>query len=152
MFVGSFEPDDFFGFQTDVQSSFADFQSKGVTQLIVDLTNNGGRHTSGPVVNENMGSCTHRWICLSRPVPSCVPRRHEEPWHFPKPVSICSTFAGSTEPTLYDAVASNRRCARILLHRRLSLRILPWASTTTSRSIPRITVRFLSVSPHIDDE
>ena len=42
MFVGSFEPDDFFGFQTDVQSSFADFQSKGATQLIVDLTNNGG--------------------------------------------------------------------------------------------------------------
>lgn len=42
MFVGSFEPDDFSGFQTDVQSSFAEFESKGVSQLIVDLTNNGG--------------------------------------------------------------------------------------------------------------
>ena len=50
MFVGSFEPDDFFGFQTDVQSSFADFQSKGATQLIVDLTNNGGGYIDGFLV------------------------------------------------------------------------------------------------------
>ncbi|TBU42204.1 hypothetical protein BD309DRAFT_201633 [Dichomitus squalens] len=42
MFVGSFEPDDFNGFQTDVQSAFKEFEQADVSQLIVDLTNNGG--------------------------------------------------------------------------------------------------------------
>ncbi|TFK84989.1 hypothetical protein K466DRAFT_204796 [Polyporus arcularius HHB13444] len=42
MFVGSFEPDDFDQFQTDVQDTFTQFQAAGLTQLIVDLTNNGG--------------------------------------------------------------------------------------------------------------
>ncbi|KAI0827407.1 hypothetical protein BC628DRAFT_177026 [Trametes gibbosa] len=42
MFVGSFEPDDFFQFQTDVASSVAQFQEAGVSQILVDLTNNGG--------------------------------------------------------------------------------------------------------------
>ncbi|KAH9854585.1 hypothetical protein C2E23DRAFT_817092 [Lenzites betulinus] len=42
MFVGSFEPDDFNQFQTDVASAMSDFQDAGVSQLLVDLTNNGG--------------------------------------------------------------------------------------------------------------
>ena len=42
MFVGSFEPDDFFQFQTDVQSTITAFQEAGVSQLLIDLTNNGG--------------------------------------------------------------------------------------------------------------
>ena len=42
MFVGSFEPDDFFQFQTDVQDTFNEFQSAGLSQLIIDLSNNGG--------------------------------------------------------------------------------------------------------------
>ena len=45
MFVGSFEPDDFNGFQTDVQSAFQEFEQAGVSQLIVDLTNNGGAYS-----------------------------------------------------------------------------------------------------------
>ena len=42
MFVGSFEPDDFFQFQTDVQSTITQFQQAGLTQLLIDLSNNGG--------------------------------------------------------------------------------------------------------------
>ncbi|KAI0356925.1 hypothetical protein OH77DRAFT_182654 [Trametes cingulata] len=42
MFVGSFEPDDFNQFQTDVQATIAQFKQSGVSQLLVDLTNNGG--------------------------------------------------------------------------------------------------------------
>lgn len=44
MFVGSFEPDDFDQFQTDVQATVTQFQEAGVSQLLVDLTNNGGTH------------------------------------------------------------------------------------------------------------
>ena len=82
MFVGSFEPNDFDGFQTDVQSSFAEFKSKGVSQLIVDLSNNGGEYISGLCFTGRwrMMRCTYRWICLSWSVPSCVPHRQEEPW------------------------------------------------------------------------
>ncbi|KAI0772808.1 hypothetical protein BD413DRAFT_34506 [Trametes elegans] len=42
MFVGSFEPDDFDGFQTDVQATVTHFQQEGVSQVLIDLTNNGG--------------------------------------------------------------------------------------------------------------
>ncbi|KAI0372476.1 hypothetical protein BV20DRAFT_1050796 [Pilatotrama ljubarskyi] len=42
MFVGSFEPDDFDQFQTDVQATITQFKKSGVSQLLVDLTNNGG--------------------------------------------------------------------------------------------------------------
>ncbi|PFH53432.1 hypothetical protein AMATHDRAFT_1097 [Amanita thiersii Skay4041] len=41
MFVGSFGGD-FFGFQSDVVSAIRAFQHAGVTQLLIDLTNNGG--------------------------------------------------------------------------------------------------------------
>ena len=41
MFVGSFEGD-FNQFQTDTQAAIQQFQSSGVTRLIIDLTNNGG--------------------------------------------------------------------------------------------------------------
>ena len=44
MFVGSFEPDDFDQFQTDVRDTFTQFEAAGLTQLIVDLTNNGGQY------------------------------------------------------------------------------------------------------------
>ncbi|KAI1787288.1 hypothetical protein LXA43DRAFT_717667 [Ganoderma leucocontextum] len=42
MFVSSFEPADANRFMTDVQKAFTDFKAKGVSQLLVDLTNNGG--------------------------------------------------------------------------------------------------------------
>ncbi|CDO74428.1 hypothetical protein BN946_scf184880.g2 [Trametes cinnabarina] len=42
MFVGSFEPDDFFQFQTDVLATVMQFKQEGVSQLLIDLTNNGG--------------------------------------------------------------------------------------------------------------
>ncbi|KAH0578442.1 hypothetical protein H2248_003590 [Termitomyces sp. 'cryptogamus'] len=41
MFVGSFEGD-FDGFQADVVSIITTFKNAGVTQLLIDLTNNGG--------------------------------------------------------------------------------------------------------------
>ncbi|KAI0058356.1 hypothetical protein BV25DRAFT_1919409 [Artomyces pyxidatus] len=42
MFVGSFEPDDYVGFQTDTVAAISQFQAANVTHLIIDLTNNGG--------------------------------------------------------------------------------------------------------------
>ena len=42
MFVGSFEGD-FFQFQTDTDAAIKSFQAAGVTRLIIDLSNNGGR-------------------------------------------------------------------------------------------------------------
>lgn len=41
MFVGSFEGD-FVQFQTDTINAFAAFKNASVSQLIIDLTNNGG--------------------------------------------------------------------------------------------------------------
>ncbi|KAF7343425.1 TSPc domain-containing protein [Mycena venus] len=41
MFIGSFEGD-FDGFQNDTQSAIAAFKAAGVTQLLIDLSNNGG--------------------------------------------------------------------------------------------------------------
>lgn len=45
MFVSSFEPEDANAFMTDVQTAFTQFKSKGVSQLLLDLTNNGGTYT-----------------------------------------------------------------------------------------------------------
>lgn len=42
MFIGSFEPDDFNGFQTDADAAIKHFKSAGVTHLLIDLSNNGG--------------------------------------------------------------------------------------------------------------
>ena len=42
MYVSTFSPDNFDGFQRDVESAVKEFTSKGVTKLIVDLHNNGG--------------------------------------------------------------------------------------------------------------
>ena len=47
MFVSSFEPEDANAFMTDVQTAFTQFKSKGVSQLLLDLTNNGGTYTYG---------------------------------------------------------------------------------------------------------
>lgn len=42
MFVGSFEPSDYYGFQTDVKDAINAILASGADQLIIDLTNNGG--------------------------------------------------------------------------------------------------------------
>ena len=42
MFVGSFEGD-FDEFQTDVVSAINQFKASGVSQVLIDLTNNGGK-------------------------------------------------------------------------------------------------------------
>ena len=44
MFVGSFDPEDYYGFQTQVADVVSAFQEASVTQLLIDLTNNGGKH------------------------------------------------------------------------------------------------------------
>jgi len=43
MYVSTFKPNNFEQFQRDVESAVKEFTSKGVTKLIVDLHNNGGR-------------------------------------------------------------------------------------------------------------
>jgi C-terminal processing protease CtpA/Prc len=42
MFVGSFEPDDFNGFQTDTVAAINDILASGAENLLIDLTDNGG--------------------------------------------------------------------------------------------------------------
>ncbi|EIN14491.1 hypothetical protein PUNSTDRAFT_140772 [Punctularia strigosozonata HHB-11173 SS5] len=59
MFVGSFEPDDFVGFQTDVQAATAAFKKAGVSQLIIDLSNNGGGFVC-------LGQFLHQFLAGSR--------------------------------------------------------------------------------------
>ena len=46
MFVGSFSPavSAYFDFQREVVSAIEQFKAAGVTRLLVDLTNNGGKH------------------------------------------------------------------------------------------------------------
>lgn len=46
MFVGSFEPDDYNGFQSDVEKAIKQLQKAKVTNLLVDLSNNGGKRSS----------------------------------------------------------------------------------------------------------
>ena len=43
MFVGSFEPDDFNGFQSDVEQAIQQLTEAKVTNLLIDLSNNGGK-------------------------------------------------------------------------------------------------------------
>ncbi|KAF5325046.1 hypothetical protein D9619_009605 [Psilocybe cf. subviscida] len=42
LFVGTFEPDDFDQFQNDTVAAVNAFKAAGVTQVLIDLTNNGG--------------------------------------------------------------------------------------------------------------
>ncbi|TFK75632.1 hypothetical protein BDN72DRAFT_448111 [Pluteus cervinus] len=42
MFVGSFEPDNFYGFQLDTVAAVDSFLAANVSRVIIDLTNNGG--------------------------------------------------------------------------------------------------------------
>ncbi|KAH9854591.1 hypothetical protein C2E23DRAFT_817110 [Lenzites betulinus] len=55
MFVGSFSPADFNQFQIDVASAMTAFQDAGVSQLLVDLTNNGGGYV-------NLGEYLHVFL------------------------------------------------------------------------------------------
>ncbi|OBZ76716.1 hypothetical protein A0H81_03224 [Grifola frondosa] len=59
MFVGSFEPDDFNGFQTDVAATVAAFKEAGVSQLLIDLSNNGGGFVC-------LGQFLHEYLAGSR--------------------------------------------------------------------------------------
>ncbi|KAH9947801.1 hypothetical protein B0H21DRAFT_876506 [Amylocystis lapponica] len=58
MFVGSFEPNDPVGFQKDVVSAISQFQSSGVTRLLIDLTNNGGGYVC-------LGQFLHQYLAGS---------------------------------------------------------------------------------------
>lgn len=43
MYVGTFSPSDYYGFQYDVEAAITGFKEAGVTKLLFDLTNNGGQ-------------------------------------------------------------------------------------------------------------
>ncbi|PIL29017.1 hypothetical protein GSI_09065 [Ganoderma sinense ZZ0214-1] len=60
MFVSSFEPDDANAFMTDVQTVFNQFKAKGVSQLLLDLTNNGDRSLFGMDTDARIGG----YVCL----------------------------------------------------------------------------------------
>lgn len=65
MFVGSFEPDDFFQFQTDVQDTFDEFKQAGLKQLIIDLSNNGGAYLdSQSSIEETQCPSSGGFVCL----------------------------------------------------------------------------------------
>jgi hypothetical protein len=66
MFVGSFEPDDFNGFQTDTVSAIDAFKAAGVKQVIIDLSNNGGKifcYPASPVIAQFH---TGGFVCLGQ--------------------------------------------------------------------------------------
>lgn len=42
MFVGSFSPSDYDQFQVDTETAIKQFQDANVTNLLIDLTDNGG--------------------------------------------------------------------------------------------------------------
>ena len=50
MFVGSFDGD-FNEFETNVASTINQFKASGVSQVLIDLTNNGGKMRSMPDVS-----------------------------------------------------------------------------------------------------
>ncbi|KAI0314927.1 hypothetical protein OF83DRAFT_1062983 [Amylostereum chailletii] len=58
MYVGSFGGD-YSGFQTDLQAAFADFKAAGVTNLLIDLTNNGGGYVC-------LGFLLHQYLSGSK--------------------------------------------------------------------------------------
>ncbi|KAL1729351.1 hypothetical protein EV714DRAFT_285013 [Schizophyllum commune] len=58
LYVGSFGGD-FDQFQTDTDSAIKEFQSKGVTRLLIDLTNNGGGYVC-------LGQFLHNYLAGSR--------------------------------------------------------------------------------------
>lgn len=43
MFIGSFSPDDYDSFQTDVEAAVGAFKKAKVTNVLIDLSNNGGQ-------------------------------------------------------------------------------------------------------------
>lgn len=59
MFVGTFEPSDYNGFQTDVVSAIDTFKAAGVKKLIIDLTNNGGGYVC-------LGVFLHQYLAGSK--------------------------------------------------------------------------------------
>lgn len=74
MFVGSFEPDDFDQFQSDVVATTAAFKAAGVTQLLIDLTNNGGEYIAYYSLLEVSNALDLRWFRVLGSVPASVPR------------------------------------------------------------------------------
>ena len=66
MFVGSFSPavSAYFDFQRDVVSAIEQFKAAGVTRLLVDLTNNGGKHDYYKQAKPCVESCTGGYVCL----------------------------------------------------------------------------------------
>jgi hypothetical protein len=67
MFVGSFEPDNYTGFQTDVDSAVKAFKTAGVTKLLIDVTNNGGGYIC-------LGQFLHQYLAGSKIGYPYVPR------------------------------------------------------------------------------
>ena len=77
MFVGSFGGD-FVQFETDTVNAFNAFKTAGITNLLIDLTNNGGtaKHFTSLIDNIFSNLCsyiTFRGLCLPWPVPPPVP-------------------------------------------------------------------------------
>ena len=75
MFVGSFEADTN-QFPLDVQAAIEQFKASGVTNLVVDVTNNGGLCTFSAKCWQSLTSAGPRWIRFPRVLPSPVPFWH----------------------------------------------------------------------------
>ncbi len=66
MFVGSFEGD-FNQFQTDTQAAIAQFKASGVSRLILDLSNNGGKRLPDTdYLAYEIDSCVGGFVCLGQ--------------------------------------------------------------------------------------
>ena len=75
MFVGSFEGD-FNQFPLDVQAAVKQFKASGVTNLLVDVTNNGGLCTFSAKCRQSLTLAGPRWSRRPSVLPSPVPFWH----------------------------------------------------------------------------
>lgn len=85
MFVGSFAGD-FDGFQSDVVSAITSFKAAGITQLLIDLTNNGGKDELVSNLAKARSHWCRRGVHMSRAFPASVPG-WEQYW-----LSVCYCF------------------------------------------------------------
>jgi hypothetical protein len=73
MYVSSFSPLSFDGFQEDIKASLDDLKQRGASRLLIDTSNNGGKPLHLLLRTSLMSSFSPRWIHLPRPVPLCIP-------------------------------------------------------------------------------
>jgi hypothetical protein len=72
MYIGSFAGD-FTQLQVDIAAAFDQFLASGVTNLVIDVTENGGLYGFMMEMPNNLTSNDCRWVRLRGIIPPSVP-------------------------------------------------------------------------------